>query len=242
MITECQKIEVAGIDIEVVRKEIKHLHVGVYPPHGRVRVAAPLRLADEAIRLAIVSRLGWISRQQERFEQQVRQSQRELLTGESHYFQGRRYLLDVRERMGPQGVQLANNTTMRLQVRPGADRDARDAVLQRWYRQRLCEQLPGLLAKWEPKVGRTVTDVRIKRMKTLWGSCNAGERRIWLNLELAKKPIACLEYLLVHEMVHLIERHHTERFRELMDTLLPSWKLCRDELNRAPLAHEEWQY
>lgn len=242
MTTDRHQIQVGGIAVEIVHKEIKHLHVGVYPPHGRVRVAAPLRLAHEAIRLAVVARLGWIRRQREGFAQQDRQSRRELVTGESHYFQGRRYLLDVVERAGPQGIHLANNTTMRLNARPGADRDARDAILQRWYRQRLREQLPGLLAKWEPKVGRTLSDVRIKRMKTRWGSCNAEARRIWLNLELARKPVACLEYILVHEMVHLSERHHTERFCELMDALLPAWKLCRDDLNRAPLAHEEWEY
>ena len=242
MTTDRQQIEVGGIAVEIVRNKIKHLHVGVYPPHGRVRVAAPLRLDDEAIRLAVVSRLGWIRRKQCRFEQQDRQSQRELVTGESHYFLGRRYLLDVEERKGLPSVDLANNTTMRLQVRPGTDRGARDAVLQRWYRRRLREQIPGLVAKWEPKVGRMVAEVRIKRMRTRWGSCNAEARRIWLNLELAKKSFACLEYILVHEMAHLIERHHTERFRELMDALMPSWEIYRDELNRAPLAHEEWRY
>jgi len=240
--TERQQIEVRGIAVEVVRKEIKHLHVGVYPPQGRVRVAAPLRLDDEAVRLAVVSRLGWIRRKRDGFEQQDRQSQRELVTGESHYFLGRRYLLDVVEHEGRPGVHLADNTTMRLQVRPGADRDARDRFLQRWYRRRLRERIPGLVAKWEPKVGGRVADVHIKRMKTRWGSCNAEARRIWLNLELAKKPVACLEYILVHEMVHLIERQHTERFRELMDGLMPSWRICRDELNRAPLAHEQWEY
>ena len=242
MTIDRHQIEVGGIAVEVVRKEIKHLHVGVYPPHGRVRVAAPLRLDDEAVRLAVVSRLGWIRRKQVGFEQQDRQSQRELVTGESHYVLGRRYLLDVVESAGPSSVRLAGNTTLRLQVRPGADRDAREAILQRWYRRKLREQIPGLVAKWEPRVGRTVSGVRIKRMKTRWGSCNAEARRIWLNLELAKKPVECLEYILVHEMVHLIERYHTERFRELMDALMPSWRIYRDTLNRAPLAHEEWRY
>ncbi len=242
MTTERRQIEVGGIAVDVVRKEIKHLHVGVYPPHGRVRVAAPLRLDDEAIRLAVVSRLGWIRRKQSDFEQQDRQSQRELVTGESHYFLGHRYLLDVVERGGRPIVHLADNTTMRLQVQPGTDRDARDAILQRWYRRKLREQIPYLVAKWEPRVGRTIADVRIKRMKTRWGSCNAEARRVWLNLELAKKPIVCLEYILVHELVHLLERHHTERFRELMDALMPSWQVYRDELNRAPLVHEEWRY
>lgn len=242
MTTDRRQIEVSGIPVEIVRRQIKHLHVGVYPPHGRVRVAAPLRLDDEAIRLAIVTRLGWIRRKKESFEQQLRQSPREMVTGESHYYQGRRYLLDVLQRAGPQGVQLVNNTTMRLQVRPGADRDARAVVLQRWYRQRLRNQLHELLAKWQPKFECTVAELRIKRMKTRWGSCNEDARRIWINLELVKKPINCLEYILVHEMVHLIERHHNERFVALMDRLMPTWELRRDELNQAPLAHEDWEY
>jgi len=235
-------MEVRGIPVEVVRKDIKNLHLGVYPPSGRVRVAAPLRLNDEAVRLAVISRLGWIHRRQAEFEQQGRQSQRELVAGESHYFQGRRYRLDVIEDQGSPSVRLSNGTTMGLRVRRGSDRDTREAVLQQWYRRRLREQLPPLLAKWEPKVGVTVSDVRIKKMKTLWGSCNAKARRIWLNLELAKKPALCLEYILVHEMVHILERHHSERFRSLMDRLMPPWRLRRQGLNRAPLAHEEWGY
>jgi hypothetical protein len=232
---------VGGIRIEIVRKDIKNLHVGVYPPNGRVRVAAPLRLDDEAVRLALISRLGWIRRQRAEFERQDRQSQREMVTGESHYFQGRRYRLDVIEHAGPPSVRLQNNTTMELRVRPGTDSAKRKAALQQWYRERLREQLRPLLAKWTPKVGVTDAEVRIKKMKTRWGSCNAPAQRIWLNLELAKKPPTCLEYILVHEMAHFLERHHTERFRALMDRLMPSWRLYREELNRAPLAHEEWR-
>lgn len=241
MTTERRHIEVDSIRVEVVRKDIKNLHVGVYPPNGRVRVAAPLRLDDEAVRLALISRLGWIRRQRAEFEQQDRQSQREMVTGESHYFQGRRYRLDVIEHAGPPSVRLLNNTTMELRVRPGTDPAKREAALQQWYRERLREQLRPLLAKWAPKVGVTEAEVRIKKMKTRWGSCNAPAQRIWLNLELAKKPPACLEYVLVHEMVHFLERHHNERFRALMDRLMPSWRLYREELNRAPLAHEEWR-
>ena len=242
MTTDRHQIDVGGVPVEVVRKEIKNLHVGVYPPSGRVRVAAPLRMADEAVRLAVVSRLGWIRRQQAAFDQQDRQSHREMVTGESHYFQGRRYLLDVIEHRGAPTIHLAGNTTMELRVRPGADRDECDVVLQAWCRRQLREQLPQLLAKWEPKVGETVAELRIKKMKTRWGSCNTKARRIWLNLELVKKPVSCLEYILVHEMVHLLERHHTDRFRDLMDRLVPSWRLSRDDLNRSPLAHAEWKY
>ena len=228
--------------MEVVRKDIKNLHLGVYPPEGRVRVAVPLRLDDEAVRLAVISRLPWIRRQQDGFECQDRQSQREMITGESHYVQGRRYRLDVVERDGPAEVCLPNNKTLELRVRPGTSREQREAVLHRWYRQRLREQIPPLIAKWEPEIGVTVAEWGIKKMKTRWGTCNIAARRIWLNLELAKKPASCLEYILVHEMVHLLERHHNERFKQVMDRLMPQWRLHREELNRAPLSHENWLY
>ena len=228
--------------MEVVRKDIKNLHVGVYPPSGRVRVAAPLRLDDNAVRLAVISRLGWIRRQQAEFAQQDRQSQREFVSGESHYFEGRRYRLDVLDHGGRPPVRLTNNTTMTLRVRPDSDRAVREAVLNQWYRRQLRARLPALLAKWEPQVGVGVEEVRIKKMKTCWGSCNQEARRIWLNLELAKKQPSCLEYILLHEMVHLIERGHNERFQDLMDRHMPQWRMHRDTLNRAPLAHAEWGY
>lgn len=240
--TRGRVIDVRGTPVEVVRKDIKNLHVGVYPPSGRVRVAAPLRLDDDAIRLAVISRLGWIRRQQAEFQQQDRQSQREFVTGESHYFEGRRYRLDVVELDGQQWVRPINNTTMMLQVRPGSDRGYREAVLDRWYRSQLRRRLPGLLAKWEPKIGIQVVEVRIKKMKTLWGSCNQDAGRIWLNLELAKKQTSCLEYILVHELVHLLERTHNDRYWDLMDSCMPQWRLHRDQLNRAPLAHANWRY
>ena len=228
--------------MEVVRKDIKNLHVGVYPPSGRVRVAAPLRLDDDAVRAAVTSRLGWIRRQQDAFARQDRQSQREFVTGESHYFEGRRYRLDVMELEGRPMVRILNNTTMMLRVRPGSDRDVREAVLDRWYRSQLRGRLPALLSEWEPKIGVRVSEVRIKKMKTLWGSCNKDARRIWLNLELAKKQASCLEYIVAHELVHLIERSHNDRFWGLMGTYMPQWRLQRDLLNRAPLAHADWRY
>ena len=235
-------IDVRGTLVEIVRKDIKHLHMGVYPPSGRVRVAAPLRLDDDAVRLAVISRLGWIHRKQAEFKQQDRQSQREFVTGESHYFEGRRYRIDVTECDGPPTVRLLNTTTMALRVRPGDDQDQREAVLNRWYCCQLRDRLPALLKKWESKVGVRVAEVRIRKMKTRWGSCNKDGRRIWLNLELMKKPVGCLEYIVVHEMLHLIERHHNDRFRDLMDKLMPQWRILRDELNRAPLAHADWRY
>jgi len=240
--TKGHKIEVSGISVEIVRKDIKNLHVGVYPPNGRVRVAVPQRLDDEAVRLAVISRLGWIRRQQKGFARQVRQSQREMVTDESYYYQGRRYLLDVVEQDATPAVRLKNNKTMKLRVRTGADREKREAVLYKWYRSRLCGLLPPLVERWEPKVGVEIAEVRIKKMKTRWGTFNREARRIWVNIELIKKPLSCLEYILVHEMVHFLERLHNERFSELMDGLMPQWRLRREELNRAPLAHENWRY
>lgn len=241
MATERQ-IEVSGIPVDVVRKDIKNLHLAVYPPNGRVRVAVPLRTSDETVRLAVISRLGWIRRQQDSLDQQERQSLREMVTGESHFVQGRRYRLDVIEQDAPASVVLRNGKTMELRVRPGTDEVKRRKVLHRWHRQRLAEQILALIEKWEPVVGVQVADWGIKKMKTKWGSCNIEARRIWVNLELAKKPPSCLEYIVVHEMVHLLERHHNERFRDLMDRFTPRWRTYRDELNRAPLAHEDWSY
>lgn len=228
--------------VDVVRKDIKNLHVAVHPPTGRVRVATPLRLDDGAVRVAIISRLGWIRRQQARFTDQVRESQRELLTGESIYFRGRRFRLDVVEDSAGPEVSVRSNARIQLRCSPGADRDQREAALHRWYREQLREQIPGLLRKWQRKVGVDVAEVRIRRMKTKWGSCNAEARRIWLNLELAKKPVKSLEYILVHEMAHIHERQHGARFREIMNGTMPGWLLHREVLNRAPLAHEEWRY
>ena len=235
-------MEISGLSIEVVRKDIKHFYIGVHPPNGQVRVSAPLRLDDDAVRLAIISRLGWIKRKQASFAKQERQSQREYVSGESHYFAGRRYRLKVIEQNCPPKVKLLNNSRIGLTVRPGTSRDKRESVLNGWYREHLHTQLPPLLTKWEQKMDVTVNEIRIRKMKTLWGSCNIEAKRIWLNLELAKKPKSCLVYVLVHEMTHLLERHHNDRFRELMDTYLPQWRTYRDQLNAAPLAHENWRY
>jgi len=236
--TECRHIEVSGIPVEVRRRAIKNLHIGVYPPNGAVRVSAPVHLDDESVRLAIVSRLSWIHRQQQSFGRQKRESAREMVTGESHYYSGTRYRLDVVERAGYPGVRVVDKSTLQLQVRPGADRLAREKVLERWYRQQLKTHIPGLISLWAPVMGVEVNECRIKRMRTLWGSCNIQAKRIWLNLELAKKPLRCLEYVLVHEMVHLLERRHNARFRGFMDQFMPDWRLRRDELNDMPLADE----
>ncbi|MFP4159999.1 MAG: M48 family metallopeptidase [Desulfobacterales bacterium] len=235
-------LEVGDIPVEVHRKNIKNLHLGVYPPDGKVRVSAPFRMDDEAIRMAIVSRLPWIRRKQHGFVSQARETAREMITGESHYFQGRRYRLNVIERPGRSRVRIVNSRTIELQIPPQTDTAGRWRVMERWYRRQMKELFPALLSEWEPIIGVHVAECRIKRMKTRWGSCNIDAKRIWLNLEMIKKPFTSLEYVLVHEMVHMLERNHTERFRELMDQFMPDWRLRRDELNQAPLGHYEWDF
>lgn len=234
-------IDVSGLPVEVVRKNIKNLHLGVYPPDGRVRVAAPMAVSDDAVRLAVVRKLAWIRRQQAKFEAQQRQSAREMVSGESHFFLGRRYRLRVTEEKGPFSVRVCSGSYIDMRVRPGTSPDRRRLFLREWYREQLRELIPPLIDKWEPVLNVRVSSWGIKRMKTKWGSCNATAKRIWLNLELAKKPVECLEYVVVHEMAHLLERHHNDRFISLMDDCLPQWRTYRDELNTAPLAHESWE-
>lgn len=236
--TETQHIEVDGLRVEVIRKAIRHLYIRLHQPTGSVRVTVPLHVDDATIRRAIVSRLGWIRRRQAGFVGQRRQLRREMVTGEVHHFQGRRYRLDVVEHAGPAGVRLVDDTTLELRVRPGADSSRRRAVLEDWYRSELRERIPALIHRWEPVIGVRIADWRIRRMKTRWGSCNTRARRIWLNLELIRKPAPCLEYVLVHEMVHLLERRHNARFRALMDRFMPHWQLHHEALQEAVPAHE----
>jgi predicted metal-dependent hydrolase len=240
--TECHSFQVRGIKVEVVRKDIKNLHLGVYPPLGRVRVAVPLVINDEAVRLAVIDKLGWIKRQKTKFAQQSRQSEREMVNGESHYFLGRRYRLRVHEQDGAARVALHGVASMDLFVRPGSSAEKRATVLMDWHRTSLRSVITDLLALWQPRLGVQATHWGIKKMKTKWGSCNVSARRIWLNLELAKKPVQCLEYIVVHELVHLLERNHTERFTALMDRHLPDWRTRREVLNSSPLGYEAWGY
>lgn len=242
MTTKRHYIKVSDIQVEVVRKAIKNLHLAVYPPEGRVRVAVPLHVTDENVRLAVISKLGWIKKRQTNFKDQPRQSRREMVSGESHYFMGRRYLLDVVQRHGRHDIAIENNTRMTLYVQPGTSERNKEKVLLEWYRRQLKTLIPDLVAKWEPVIGVKVSQWGIKKMKTRWGACNIAAKRIWLNLELAKKPPECLSYILVHEMVHLLERHHNDRFKALMDGFMTQWRLYQETLNRAPLAHEEWYY
>ena len=242
MSTKGQSIEISGISVEVVRKDIKNLHLGVYPPNGSVRVAAPLRVSDDAVRLAVVTRLGWVRRQQKRFRAQDRQSPREIVSGETHYFRGRRYRLEVIEAGEGIGVHRRSNGWLQLRVRPGSPRGVREKILTDWYREMLHEDAEVLFRKWAPRVGVDVRHWAIRKMKTRWGTCNNRTGRIWLNVELAKKSKGCVELIVVHELVHLLFRHHNESFMKEMERHLPNWRSLRQELNRAPLGHYGWDY
>lgn len=240
MATDSHTLRIAGLSVEVVRKPIKNLHLGVYPPEGRVRVAAPLAVDDDAVRMAVINRLGWIKRQRARFQEQPRQSQRLMVSGESHYFLGQRYRLRVIPHDGGARISLRGKSVLELHARPDSSAEKREEALQAFYRAELKQRVPELLDKWQPILGVEAAAWGIKRMKTKWGTCNPTARRIWLNLELAKKPVQCLEYILVHELTHLIERTHNERFQAVLDRHLPHWQLVRDELNSSVLSEERW--
>lgn len=212
------------------------------PPDGRVRVSAPLHISDERVRAAIVSRLAWIKKQQQKFADQPRQSEREMVTGEAHYFMGKCYRLEVIERLGRHEVALKNSSKLQLFIRPNTTLVNRQKVLNEWYRQQLKTSLPSIIKKYESLMEVEVREFGIKKMKTRWGTCNSKAKRIWLNLELAKKSPACLEFIVIHEMAHLIERKHNERFKKLMDKYMPNWRLVREELNRQPVRNEKWEY
>jgi predicted metal-dependent hydrolase len=239
MSTGSAYLTVRGIDIDVIYKNIKHLHIGVYPPAGRVRVAAPTRLDDDAIRLAIVQRLPWIQRQRKELANATRQTVRDMVTGESHYVWGMRKRLKVVERPGRAHIEIDGDRLV-LYVAPGASSEQRRAVLDRWYREQLRVLLPGLISQWEAELAVTVPKWTIRKMKTKWGSCNRENHNVWFNVELAKKHPDCLEYIVVHELAHYFERTHSAGFTALMDKHLPDWRVRRDELNGAPLAEEEW--
>jgi len=242
MTTESYQVFINGIPIDVFRKDIKNMHLSVHPPSGRVRISAPVKANDESVRLFAISKLSWIKKHQKNFESQQRQSVREYVSGESHYFQGNRYLLNIVFQDGPGKVAIRNKKFIDLYVPKLSDLVYRDQVMTAWYRVQIKKEIPTLVEKWEEMIGEKVLDYRVKKMKTRWGSCNSDARRIWLNLELIKKPKHCLEYIIVHEMVHLIERHHNDAFVSLMDKYMPNWRLFKEELNHFPLDHADWTY
>ena len=240
MIPEAYTLEVSDLTVQVVRKRIKNLHLGVYPPEGRVRVTAPWHLSEEAIRAAVLIRLQWIKKHQQNFAQQDRLSPREYVSGESHYYLGRRYRLRVYPTTQAAHVACQQAHYLDLHVREGASRDHKARVIEDWHRQTLKEHIPALIAQYEPIMGVRVAEWGIKRMRTRWGTCNIRARRIWLNLELVHYDEECLEYVVVHEMAHLLERLHNDRFKRILDQVMPDWRAVRAVLKKGvPLTTPE---
>lgn len=227
-------ITLGDIAVDVVFKNIKHIHLSVYPPDGKVRLAAPARLSLETLRVFAVSKLPWIRQQQHRLRAQARETPREFLDRESHYLWGTRYLLQVIEHDTAPTLVLEPRTLV-LTVRPGTSEAKRQSLVAAWYRQQLREAATALITKWEPILGVQAKRLFVQRMKTRWGSCNPHAGTIRLNTELAKKPPACLEYVVVHELAHLLERTHNARFTGLLDVHLPHWREVKARLNTDPL-------
>lgn len=234
-------LELGELHAEVTRKAIKHVHLSVLPPAGKVRVAAPQGMPLDTIRLFVIAKLAWIRAQQRKLQSQDRESPREFLNKESHYLWGKRYLLEISFADAAPAVSVTPRK-LHLQVRPGAHQARCEEVLDGWYRQQVREAVPALLAKWEPVLQVKASRVFVQRMKTKWGSCTRGSGYIRLNTDLAKKPPECLEYIVMHELVHLLEPTHNERFVALMDLYLPHWRHLRKQLNSLPVRHEEWSY
>jgi len=235
------RIELGDITVDVILKDIKNVHLSVYPPAGRVRISAPKRMSLDTIRVFAISKLDWIKQQQAKLRAQERETPRDYVDRESHYVWGKRYLLTVTESDAPPAIEL-KHSRMLLRVRPRTGEARREALVEEWYREQLKDAVPPLLVKWQPLLGVGVERFFVQRMKTRWGSCNHKERTIRLNTELAKKPAECLEYIVVHELVHLLEPTHNARFIALMDRFMPKWRHDREALNRLPVRQETWSY
>jgi predicted metal-dependent hydrolase len=235
------RIELGDLTIDVALKDIKNVHLSVHPPAGHVRISAPRRMSLDTIRVFAISKLDWIRQQQAKLREQERETPREYVERESHYVWGKRYLLTVTESDAPPAIELKHSRLL-LRIRPGTGEEKRQALVEAWYREQLKEAVPPLLERWQPRLGVQAERWFVQRMKTRWGSCNHEARTIRLNTELAKKPAECLEYIVIHELVHLLEPTHNARFIALMDRFLPKWQLHRQILNRLPVRQETWSY
>lgn len=223
-------LSIGNINIEVIKKNIKNLHLAVYPPDGRVRIAAPEKMKDDVIRVFAVSKISWIKKQQKKLLAQPRQNKREFVSGESHYFKGIRYLLNV-EVSNNNSISIRNKKYIDLMVKDISDYEKKEKLMKEWYRKELKKEIPEIIEKWAEITGIEINEYKIKIMKTKWGTCNPKDKRIWLNLELAKKNKRCLEYVVLHEMIHILERTHNEKFQYYMNKYMPNWKEIREELN-----------
>ena len=235
------QINLGEIAVDVVKKDIKNIHLSVYPPTGRVRISAPLRMDIDTIRVFAINKLGWIKNQQKRLREQERETPREYLERESHYVWRKRYLLKIEEQDAAPGVELRHNR-MILRIRPATTQAKKQEILEAWYREQLKTALPPLLAKWEVLIGVKAGRCFVQKMRTKCGSCSHDSGNIRLNTDLARKPPECLEYIVVHELAHLLEPTHNQRFIALMDQFMPKWMFYKDQLNRLPVRHEDWGY
>lgn len=231
MSTKHFELSVSGIQVDVVKKDIKNIHLAVYPPTGRVRLSSPKSMKTESLRLFVINKLGWIKKHIRNMKSQIRETEREFIQGESHWVDGNRYLLNIIEKKGKPSVSIRNKQYLDLQVRPGTAEKKREEILKEWYRDRLKAKIPALIERCEEQLDVKVQDWGVKQMKTKWGSCNIEDRRIWLNLELAKKSPDLLDYVVLHEMAHLIERKHNDRYKAVLDKYMPSWRKRREKLN-----------
>jgi predicted metal-dependent hydrolase len=229
-------MDVEGLDVEIVRKDVRTLRIGVYPPEGRVRVSAPLGVGDEAIRGSVVRRLDWIEKHRERFRSQIREGELEYVEGELILFRGELCPLRLVPAAGRTSVSFhPESKRLELRIQRNSRREEREKALYSFFRAELKREIPLLIAQWEPILGVNVAEWGIKRMKTRWGTCNPKARRVWINLELAKRPPACLEFVLVHELAHLIEKSHDARFKAVLDRHLPAWRAAQKLLKSYPL-------
>lgn len=234
-----EMIQLGDIAISVTRKNVKNVHLSVQPPDGRVTLVAPTSTRLDVARAYAITRIGWIRRQQERFSKQAREEPRQFRGRETHYLWGRRHLLKLTEREERPQIKV-DHRTIHLQVRPGTSRDQRARIMHEWQLRLLHDAIPDLIRKWETRIGVKVRGYFLQRMKTKWGSSNPQRGTIRLNTELVKKPRDMLEYVIVHEMIHLIEPKHTRAFFQHMDRFYPNWSVVRSELNELPLSAENW--
>ena len=234
-----ETVNLGSMKAEVLRKRIKHMHLGVFPPEGIVRISAPEDVALDTIRVFAISKLAWIKSQQRKMQAQLREPERDYIDRESHYVWGKRYLLKLLEIEAPTSIELQHKKLI-LKVRPGTSMEKRQVLLDAWYREQVRDAANPLLRRWESIMGVQAGKLLVQRMKTKWGSCNPTTGLIRLNTDLAKKPPEHLEYVVVHELAHLIEASHSERFMATMDKYLPKWRHYRDELNSLPVRHETW--
>lgn len=228
------EMQLGEVTVDVMLKDIKNVHLSVYPPTGRVRISAPKHMSMDTIRLFAIDKMGWIKSHQRKFREQPRESPREFLPRESHYVWGKRYLLKVVEQDAAPSVELGHRI-LTLRVRTGTSTAKREELVAAWYREQIRTAVPDLIAKWEPLMKVKVRRFYVQNMRTRWGSCTPSSSALRLNTELAKKPRECLEYVVVHEMLHFLEGSHGDRFRGLMSSMLPQWQGVRAHLNDLPI-------